>query len=194
MSNEDHDLKKECQAALILLRQLQELNRDDEEASIIDQETVDIVVESETLYVETAQKCVLRIMTAEALVEAIKGLKRYHSLRQKRLEAHIETMRRSLAETMLSLGKKTMELPSGTATAKRLPPKVVIDNEAAIDDRFKVMELKSEMVIDKLKLEDALKALAKLEEDETAEIPPEMMVSGARYVAEPKFSLNVRKT
>lgn len=190
----ERDIKKEYNLARVLLHQLKELHRGEEEAAIIDQETIDIVVESETLYVETAQACVLRIATAEALIDAIKGIQRYHLLRRQRLEEHVEAIRVALAETMLALGKPTMELPSGTASAKLSKPKLVIDSEAAIADRFKVLELKSQMVVDKGSLEAALIAYQKKEVETPDELTPEDVITGARWVAEPKFSIKVRKT
>lgn len=115
----------------------------------LDEETREIVIEGETDYREVAERAVKRLAELEALAAACKAIKADLAARQGRLEASAEAIRAALADTMLGLGVKKLELPMATLSAREGKPKLVIDAMSGIPDEFKTYELQTVEVVKK---------------------------------------------
>lgn len=73
--------------------------------------------------------------------------------RQERVELRVEAKRALIQQGMEIADQKSVELPSATLTLKKVPPKLVVVNEASIPPDF----FATKVTLDKKKALDALK-------------------------------------
>lgn len=74
-------------------------------------------------------------------------------IRRERLEHRVEAKRALIQQGMEIADQKAVELPSATLTLKKVPPKLVVVNEAAVPPEF----FATKVTLDKKKVLDALK-------------------------------------
>lgn len=175
------DLEREAKLAKGLMHYLASRAKEENEGTaVIDQETIDITVASETLFFETAQRVALRLITIDALTEAIDDVVRYHRLRKERLNAQRDTLRSMIAGCMIELGQKTLETPSATLSAWLAKEKLRVDNEAALPEEY----IDYQMEVTKIPLTEKIEA----------DLQAGKVVPGAKIEQPIGFSLRVNKS
>ena len=85
---------------------------------------------------EALERAVNRVMAIDGLLTGIKAQKDNLTKRQERLEAQKDILRTTICAAMEIAGKKRLELAVCTVTAKAVPPKLIINDEADIPSDF----------------------------------------------------------
>lgn len=163
MSNAAVDLHREIEAAKTLRDQLADLMAGDPEF-------IRDTIEGETNLREQIAVLVASIGEDEALANGVKQLIDDLKTREKRLKDRAE-MKRALVATAMEIGEiPKLETPGGTVTAKAVPPKAIVTEEADIPARFwkpQPPKLDLSLLTDALKQREAWRAEAmKLEDQE----------------------------
>jgi hypothetical protein len=154
------ELRRETEAARELLKSIAETLGDD-------QELIETTIEGETGLMEALERAVNRVMAIDGLLTGIKAQKDNLTKRQERLEAQKDILR-----TTICAGKRRLELAVCTVTAKAVPPKLIINDEADIPSDFWVAQ---DPKLDKSKL------LAELKEKK--QIPGVTLSNGSTTIA-----------
>lgn len=123
------ELRRETEAARELLKSIAETLGDD-------QELIETTIEGETGLMEALERAVNRVMDIDGLLAGIKAQKDNLTKRQDRLEAQKDILRTTICAAMEIAGKKRLELAACTVTAKAVPPKVIVNEEADIPSDF----------------------------------------------------------
>jgi hypothetical protein len=123
------ELRRETEAARELLKSIAETLGDD-------QELIETTIEGETGLMEALERAVNRVMAIDGLLTGIKAQKDNLTKRQERLEAQKDILRTTICAAMEIAGKRRLELAVCTVTAKAVPPKLIINDEADIPSDF----------------------------------------------------------
>lgn len=129
MTNGDHALHREIQAADVLRQTLREIVGDDEE---VIRDTIEGETSLRELIAMTAADIAADIGLVKGADEAIKAIKE----RKDRIEKRIAMRRVAVQTGMESAGIKTLETAVATLSLKAVPPSVLILDEAAIPSEF----------------------------------------------------------
>lgn len=143
------DIRRETEAAKILLANIKDIIADDPEA-------LHDAIEGETGLIEAIGQAVTRIIEIKALDEALGARAKRISERRARLDAQSERLRTAIVVAMADVDLKKLELPEATISRKAVPPKCIVTNEADLPSRFLVEKVS--VAPDKKALLEALKA------------------------------------
>jgi len=148
MSEVSHELHQQTCAAKVLLEQLRDLEADDDDV-------VRDSIEGETDLHEAIEAAVKRLGDDLAAIEGLEAYIKKLDGRKARLKKRVDTTREAIANAMELARLPKMETPLATIAQKKVPPKVIIADEADIpSDFFKPQPPK----LDKKAVMDALKA------------------------------------
>jgi len=143
------DIRREAEAAKVLLANIKDIVADDPEA-------LHDAIEGETGLIEAIGEAVTRIIEIKALDEALGARAKRISERRARLDAQAERLRTAIVVAMGDVDIKKIELPEATISRKAVPPKCIVTDEAALPSRFLVEKVS--VTPDKKALLEALKA------------------------------------
>lgn len=101
------------------------------------------------------------IRNLEATAEAIKKAEEAQAERRKSLEKKADFLRAYLISNMKAIGKTAIECPLFAVKIRQNPPSVQVIDDAIIPIHF--MTIKSQTVLDKKKLKEALEAGEQIE-------------------------------
>lgn len=150
MSNVGHELHEQTKAAKVLVEQLRDLTGED-----ADEELARDSIEGETDLHEAIEAAVKRLGDDLAMIEGLEAYQKRLDSRKARLKERVDTTREAIANAMELARLPKMETPLATVAQKKVPPKVIISDEADIpSDFFKPQPPK----LDKKAVMDALKA------------------------------------
>lgn len=120
------DLSREARAAADLLR---DLATDDAELS-------HDMVEGETDLLEAIAAAIAEIDQCEIIAAGCKAKAEEVEKRRHRAQGRAERVRAMIERALLVAEIPTVTLPTATITVKRLPPKLIVDDESAIPSEF----------------------------------------------------------
>lgn len=143
-----HDLRRETEAAKLLLSTYRDILGDDAEARAD-------MVEGETDLLETIRRGLVRIAELDAMCAGLKTLATQIDARKHRLDEQAKTLRSLLLVGMEAAGKRKIETDIATVSCTRVPASVVVKAEAEIPARF---WKRGDPKLDKKALLDALKS------------------------------------
>lgn len=123
------DLRREIEAARVLLANYRDILGEDAEAQAD-------AVEGETNLHEAIRPALARIAEIEAMCEGLTAAMDRLKARRSRLEQQGETLRTLLLAGMEMAGLKKVETDLATVSRKPVPPSVQITNEAEIPAAF----------------------------------------------------------
>lgn len=137
-------LRREAEAAASLIQHLSsddvELNHD--------------MVEGETSFLEAIDFALAEIDECEITIAGCKEKEAEIAARRSRAERRKDTLRGLIEQAILVADLPTVKRPTATITVKNLPPKYMIEDEAAIPARF---WKQPEPVLDRAALSSAFK-------------------------------------
>ena len=81
---------------------------------------------------EVAGRIVREAKETEALADSLKAVVADYTARRQRLEARVEGYRALLLKLLIAADLPRLEIAEATVSTRRVPPKVVIDDETAI--------------------------------------------------------------
>ena len=119
----------EAEAARVLLANINDIVRDDEDAA-------HDAVEGETSLFEVIQSAVDRIGELEALSEATKARQDALKARRDRFDRQAENLRTALHSALGAANLKKVELPLATISCRPVPAKAIVSSEADIPAQF----------------------------------------------------------
>lgn len=119
----------------------------------MDEQTLLDTIEGETDIVEAIAKLMRAVDLDAALVDGINARKKELDDRKTRLENRIASIKATVLWAMEETGRKKIELPDMTLSARLGTPSVVIENEDEIPDDF--MDVK--VTPNKTRIKDILK-------------------------------------
>jgi hypothetical protein len=122
-------LSREMEATRLLRANLADIVRDDPEF-------LQDAIEGETNLYETLDAMVASILQDETLVAAIDATIKAMQDRKKRFEARAQMKRGMVGSAMEIAELPKKETPAGTVSLRALPPKVIVQDEAAVPARF----------------------------------------------------------
>lgn len=130
MSTSDaaHRVATSAAAARALLQSMAEL--------IVDDDTADIIIDTETDLPGALDRAMHRIMEMESHSEALTLLTDRIDARRIRFDKNIETLRRSIQAALETVEIRKMELPIATLSLRAVPPAVVIVDQSLIPAEF----------------------------------------------------------
>lgn len=103
---------------------------------------------------EVAARLVREAKETEALADSLKAVVADYTARRQRLEARVEGYRALLLKLLLAADLPRLEVAEAMVSTRRVPPKLVIDDEAALPpDCFK-----TKPVVDRDAIKTALEA------------------------------------
>lgn len=140
------DLANEAAAAKALKDSLASLNLDDD--------TLRDTIEGETNLHEAISAVMGLIRDDEILISGIDRMQEALAARKTRLEDRIEYYRAAVLQAMTIGEIPSLELPDATISARRVPPKLEVVDEAAVPAAFWVAQ---DPRLDRKALGDALK-------------------------------------
>jgi len=142
------ELRRQTDAARALLAAYQDILGEDAAARRD-------AVEGETSLHDAIRAGIARLAEIRALVSGIEAFVEAAKERGDRLLAQDQRIRAALLTALEVGGLPSLETPLGTVSRRAVPPSLVITDEAAIPDDFKVPQPPK---IDRRKLLDALKS------------------------------------
>jgi hypothetical protein len=141
-------IKKETEAAKMLIVQLRAMGFDNDEVVVHD------AIEGETNLFEAISDAVKRVGEMEANVKANKEYRKELSERAERMEKNAEAMRAAIGVALETAGVKSIPTPFGTAGISAGQAKLIITEEADVPAKFWVPR---DPELDKSALKKALK-------------------------------------
>jgi len=171
-----YDLHKQMEAAKALKGNLADILAKDPEF-------LPEAIEAETSLFEALNALVASVREDEALADGVDRLTTRLKARKEALERRAETKRALIASALEIAGITSHEAPSGTASLKVTPPKVIITEEADIPSRY---FRQADPVIDRKAILAALKARDRAFA-EVAEIEDEDMRAQCHVQADHSF-------
>jgi len=171
-----YDLHKQMEAAKVLKAQIADLVAGDPEF-------LSDAIEGETNLFEQLDALVISVRADEALADGTERLIERLKIRKEAIDKRAETKRSLIGSAMEIAEIRSRETPAGTVTLKKIPPKVIVTEEADIPSSyFKTPDPR----LDLKAIGAALKARSKALDDAAAvEVPEER--EAARAAAETAF-------
>lgn len=148
MADEEHKLHRQIRAASVLRESLKAAGDDDEDL-------IRDMIEGETSLHEMIDRVVLSMDEDEILVTGLEARASELSDRKKRLEDRIGRKRAMIEQAMVIGEIQKLERPTFTLSLRNTPPKLIVEDEAAIPAKF---WKSAAPTLDKKALGDALKA------------------------------------
>jgi hypothetical protein len=149
MADEEHKLHNQIRAATALRESLK--------ATGDDEDLIRDMIEGETSLHEMIDRVVLSMDEDEMLVTGLEARASELSDRKKRLEDRIGRKRAMIEQAMVVGEIQKLERPTFTLSLRKTPPKIIIEDEAAIPSQFWKA---ASPTLDKKALADALNAEA----------------------------------
>jgi len=125
------DIRREAEAAKVLLANIKDVIADDPEA-------IHDAIEGETGLLEAITEAVDRVLEVETLSEALAARIKRMQERKSRLEAQAERIRTAIVVAMGDVDLKKLELPEATITRKPVPAKVIVTDESLLPSKYLV--------------------------------------------------------
>lgn len=160
----EHKLHEEKQAAKVLMANFNDLINDDLEMKVN-------IIEGETDLFETIDLVVHEIHSELALVGALDEQIKKMKSRLDRKKQKVERLKTSVATAMEMCELKTLETSITTITRKKVAPKLVVTDEAAIPSEY---YKQADPTLDKRGLTSALK--------DSQEIPGARLSNGSETI------------
>lgn len=150
--NEEHTLHRKTRAAKTLLSSMRDILGDDEEL-------INDTLEGETDLFEALESAANVIDEESILIEGIKARTDALEDRKRTSQLRIDRIRSMIEQAlMLSSDETTFRLPSMTLTLRKVLPKPVIRDEAAIPAKYWTEQKRPAPKLDKKTLAEDLKA------------------------------------
>lgn len=147
MSNEEHKLHRQIRAATILRESIRASGEDDEDL-------IRDMIEGETTLHEMIDRVIASMDEDEILISGLADKITDLSERKRRLDDRIGRKRSMLEQAMVVGEIQKLECPTCTLSIRATPPKLVVEDEAAIPAKFWKAVAPT---LDKKALGDALK-------------------------------------
>lgn len=151
MSDQYAELRKQANAAAVLVANFADILGDDEYAK-------SDLIEGETGLQEAVSTMMDRLAVIETLTAGLDEHKKKITARKQRLEKQADFIRTAIGSALSHADVTRIETPIGTVSVKAVPPSVVIIEEADLPSDY----LKTEVKVDKAALLKELKGGAEI--------------------------------
>ncbi len=149
--NTEYLLRRQTEAARLLLKDLREDGEDDADLMAD-------AVEGETDLLEAIQSAIDANDEDDALVIGLKAKEEAFASRRAAIQKRIERRTALVERAMLDTEQTTLRLPTATLSLSKRAPGLVISNEAEIPARFWVEQERPAPKLDKKALKEALQS------------------------------------
>lgn len=146
----EHVMRRQTEAAKRLVASLKETGEAGDEDLVAD------MIEGETGLVEAIEAAMASIDEGEILITGLKAKERDFETRRKMIEDRNERIRALIEQAMLATDQISLRLTTATISLRKIPPALVLVNEADIPSRFWVEQERPAPKLDKKALSAAL--------------------------------------
>lgn len=125
-----HDIKRETEAAKLLLASLRDIGHGDDDELIVD------AIEGETNLLEVIDNALLQIASDEAGIEALAEVEKKIAARKERFKRRVDLSKAALLVALQVIEKRKIERPLATISVRAVAPNAIITDETLIPREF----------------------------------------------------------